>query len=99
MSLLDTIRHMYALASLPDGAIRRRFERMARDAQDHTRIVTTLAYLHDIKPSVARELFSRYCGSSPSDWRTCGRFMLTESGYDWMKAQIAAAKPGEGSGE
>ena len=92
MSLLDTIRLACSFASLPDGAVQRRFERIARDEQDRTRIITTLVYLHDIPPSLARQLFARYYGSTPQNWRTCGRDMLTTAGYEWMKAQIAAAK-------
>lgn len=70
--------------------VRRLFERYSRDATDNTRIVMTLAMQHDIRPSVARELFAEYCHENPTyDWRTCGRHLMTTvGGMSWMTEQI-----------
>ena len=74
--------------------IRRRFERYGRDATDNTRVVITLAMQHDIRPSVARELFAEYCHQNQAfDWRACGRhLMATAGGFSWMVDQIVARK-------
>ena len=67
------------------------FKRVSRDAVDRTRIVMTMAVMHDLRPSVARELFATYCQQNPTqDWRACGRhLMTTASGMSWMTEQIA----------
>ena len=52
------------------------FERVVQDAEDHTRIVMTLAAMYDVKPSEARERFKAYCSQSIQSWRECGGILL-----------------------
>ena len=72
------------------GWIRQFFERASCDAEDHARIIMAMAGMHDIRPSVARELFAAYCHETPcADWRACGRrLMTTMAGISWMTEQI-----------
>jgi len=59
-----------------ERAQRHQFERVVQDAEDHTRIVMTLAAMYDVKPSEARERFKAYCSQSIQSWRECGGILL-----------------------
>uniref|UniRef100_A0A6M3LRG1 Uncharacterized protein n=1 Tax=viral metagenome TaxID=1070528 RepID=A0A6M3LRG1_9ZZZZ len=76
MSLFKMVQQLSGLM-LADRATRRRFERMAQDATDHGRIVTTLSILYDIRPSEARARFDKFCSGSVCDFRECGRQLIT----------------------
>ena len=66
MSLIDDMKRMAGLA-----AISKRFQQLALEAQEYSKVIIQIAFAYDLKPSRARELFQEYCATSIFDWRQC----------------------------